>query len=455
MKRTKILLLSFLIAFSLNAQTKTDSLTLTLDEAITIALNKNVDVLKNRNNLLAKKASVKSAYGDFLPNLNASASWSWNKIKDEGGEQLDYLGNIVTTPPSEEDSRNYSMGVNGSWTLFNGLANYSNLKKTKKELQAAKLNLEKLKQDIVLQTQTLFFDVIKTRYIMKVREENVNYNQKFLETIETKHQLGSAPLADLYSQQVQLGNAELALIQARNNFENAKAKLLDFLSLDVTAQYKFETNLGKTEISTNIDDIMQPIDEMVDYALQKRPDYIGQKLTVEAAEENLTMARSGYFPRLTGNYGLSTSAAGVNKLFNRKTFSAGLSLSFPIFSNFNTSSQVQYAKVSEMNAREDLRAYERKIKMEIKQAYENLLAAKKGLEVSRKTVLAAKQTRETFTEKYNIGAATIVEVLKADKDYQDALSNQIEAANAFLVQKETLLNALGKLDYKTYESASK
>jgi outer membrane protein len=445
-----ILLMTF--ATGIFAQTKEDTLSLTLDEAISIALQKNTDLIKSTNNLLSKKASVKNAYGDFLPNLNASASWHWNKIKDEGGEQLDYLGNIVVTPPSEEDSRNYSLGVSGSWTLFNGLSNYSNLQKTKKELKAAKLSLEKLKQDIVLQTRTLFYSVIKNRYIMKVREENVRYNKKFLETIEEKHKLGSVPIADVYSQQVQLGNAELAFIQAQNDYENAKAKLLDFLSLDVTANYKFESELGKTKIPTDIDEFMQPIDEMVETALANRPDFLGQKLAVEAAEENLTMARSGYFPRLTGNYGLSTSAAGVNKLFNRKTFSAGLNLSFPIFSNFNTSAQVQYAKVGELNAREDLRAYERKIKMEIKQAYENLLAAKKGLEVSRKTVLAAKQTRETVTEKYNMGAATIVEVLKADKDYQDALRNQIEAANIFLVQKETLLNALGKLDYKKFQA---
>ncbi len=455
MRKIAILFLGFSFFATLGAQTAKDSLILTLDEAISVALQNNTDLVKTANNLQTKRAAVKSAYGDFLPTMNASASWHWNKIKDEGGEQLDYLGNIVVTPPSEEDSRNYGLGVSGSWTLFNGLANYSNLRKSKKELKAAQLNLQKLKQDIVLKTQTLFYDVIKTRYIMKVREENVRYNKKFLETIEEKHKLGSAPLADVYSQQVQLGNAELSLIKAKNDFENAKAKLLDFLSLDVTADYKFESELGKNEISTNIDDIMQPIDEMVDYALQSRPDYMGQKLAVEAAEENLTIARSGYLPRLTGNYGLNTSAAGVNKLFNRNTFSAGLNLSVPIFSNFKTSEQVQYAKVGELNAREDLKAYERKIKMEIKQAYENLLAAKKGLEVSRKTVTAAKQTRETIREKYNMGAATIVEVLKADKDYQDALRNQIEAANIFLVQKETLLNVLGKLDYKTYENAGK
>lgn len=452
MKKITLVLFAFLLFTDFQfAQTSGDSLTLTLDEAISIALQRNSSLIKNKNNLLSKEASVKSAYGDFLPNMNASASWNWNKIKDDGGEQLDYLGNIVVTPPSEEDSRNYRLGISGNWTLFNGLANYSNLQKTKKELKAAKLSLEKLKQDIVLQTQTLFFNVIKTKYIMKVREENVKYNRKFLETIEEKNKLGSAPLTDLYSQQVQLGNAELALIQAKNDYENAKAKLLDYLSLDVTKNYKFESNLGERKISTNIDDLMQPIDEMVQYALQARPDYKSQYLLTEAAKENLTMAKSGYWPRLTGNYGLNTSAAGVNKLFNRKTFSAGLNLSLPIFSNFNTSEQVQYAKVSELNAMEDLRAYERKIKMEIKQAYENLLAAKKGLEVSRKTVKAAEQTREVVSEKYKMGAATIVEALKADKDYQDALRNQIEAANLFLVQKENLLNALGKLNYKVYE----
>ncbi len=455
MKKTAFLIFVITIYSASLSFAQSDSLTLTLDKAIKIALSRNTNLIKNKNNLLMKKASVKSAYGEFLPNMNFSASWRWNKIKDNGGEQLDYLGNVITTPPSEEDSRNYSLGINGSWTLFDGLSNFSNLKKSKKELKAAELELEKLKQDIVLQTEMLFIDVIKNEYLLNVRKENVKYNQKFLETIEEKHKLGSVPVADLYSQQVQLGNAELALIQAQNNYDNAKLKLLDYLALDVNKNYKFESGLNGKEISTNIDSIMQPIDELVNYALQSRPDFKSKKLAVEIAQENLTMAKSGYFPRLTGSYGLGTSAAGVNKLFNRKTFNAGLNLSFPIFSNFRTSEQVQYAKVGELNAKEDLTAYERKIKVEIRQAYDKLLAAKKGVEVSRKTVLAAKETRTTVKQKYDMGSATIVEVLKADKDYQDALSNQIEAINVFLVQKQSLLNAIGKLDYRKYEVSSK
>ncbi len=424
---------------------------LTLDEAVAIALKKNTSLRKTENNIRASKAGVKQAFGSFLPSLSASGSWSWNKVKDIGGQQIDYFGTLVNTPASEQDNRNYSVSVGGGWTLFDGLANIANFSKSKNQLQAARLNLKKLKQDIVLQTQTLFFNVVKAQYFVKVEKDNLTYSKKFLEQVQTRYKLGSVQKADVFSQQVQTGNAELSLIRAENDFDNAKTQLLDYLSLNVLEDYVFVSPDTDSLIADISHERIDDINILVEEALSSRPDFLAQKFNLKAAKDQLISAKAGYFPTLSGRYSFSSSSADVSNLFNRDIYSAGLTLSIPIFSRFSTSSQVEYAKVGELNALEDAAAFKRKVKMEIKQAYTDLIAAKKGLDVSIRTVTAAKENRDLNHQKYKLGSATIVEVLKSDSDYQNALSSLINAKYAYLIQKEKLLNTLGKLDYKVYE----
>lgn len=441
-------LVSLLMVSSVFAQKQ-----LTLEDAVSIALQRNSSLIKSQNNLSASEAELRSAYGDLLPNLGASGSFDWSRIDDDGGTQVDFLGNVIQTPASSSESRRFSVGLGGGITLFNGMANWANISQKSNNLEAAEFDLTKLKQDIVYQTTEYFYDVINNEEILKVREENVKYNQKLLETIEEKNRLGSVPIVDVYSQQVQLGNAELQLIQAENIYENSKSTLLNYLALDVLDEYTFVNKIALDE-QINTDSYMTQfgdIELLVNEALSNRFDYKSQKLAAESASDGVTIARGGIFPQLTGNYNYGSSATTTSDLFNRRSLSAGLTLSIPIFSNFNVDTRIQSAQIFELNTLEDLSALERQIKIEIKQGYLDLLATKKNLDVTNKNVISARENRRINTERYNLGAGNIVELLQADRDYVSALSNKIDALFGFFTSRDRLLNSLGKLDYKVFE----
>ena len=89
-----------------------------------------------------------SAYGNFLPSLSASGGWSWNRSEDEG-TTYNFVGFVYTWPATKTESRSYSANVSSNITLFYGLANIANLSKSKNNLEAAKLSLERQKQDVV------------------------------------------------------------------------------------------------------------------------------------------------------------------------------------------------------------------------------------------------------------------------------------------------------------------
>ncbi|MBM4171684.1 MAG: TolC family protein [Ignavibacteria bacterium] len=447
MKRILLLIISFALLSPIFAQKK-----LTLEEAISIALQRNTSLIKTKNSLLTSQSQLKNAYGALLPTVNGRAGFSWQRVNDIGGTQRDFFGNEVIIPQSEADSRSYSMSLSGGVTLFDGLANIANINQKDNNLKATEYNIEKKKQDVVYETTNFYYLVLNAAELMRVREDNVKYNQKFYETVQERNRLGIVAKADVYTAQVQLGNAELLLIQAQNSYETSLSNLLNYLALNVLDDYILVDPFSGSSI--DIDTYMPEFDNisaMVNAALDTRFDFKSQQHLVNAAENNLTIARSGLFPSLSGSYSYYTFATKPSSLFNRKTLDLGLTLNVPIFSNFSTENQIQLATVSLKNSQEDLLALERLVKIEVKQGFLDLQAAKKSLDVATKNVTAAAETRKINQERYNLGSGTILEVLQADRDFTDAQRNRINAQFDFYAKRDKLRNALGRLEYKKFE----
>jgi len=432
----KFFFFSILLLLNINIYSQSQ---LTLNEAIKIALQKNSGLLSNENNLLKSESNLTAAYGNFLPNLNASGSWSWNKNKGEG---------------YEADSRSWSVGINSSIVLFDGLSNFANLSRSQNNYEAVKLAIEQKKQEVVFQTINLYYAIVESEQLLKVREEDVKQQQKNLETIEERNRLGSVTKADVYQQQVQLGNAELQLIQQKNVLETSKSNLLFYLGLDVLENYQYSDNFSEREIKildTDINTDYDRLSELVKQALNNRRDYLAQKLTLDAYYDNLTIARSGHLPSLTGRLGYGTDANVPEDLFKNHLFSAGLTLSIPLFSGFSTHNLIQSAEVDAMNYELQVRDSERMIKQELQKSFLDLEAAKKGLLVTQKNVSAAEENLKIEQEKYNLGAGKLLDVLIANTSYQNAKTNYINSQFNYIKLSEELKYNLGTLDYTSYE----
>lgn len=427
---------------------------LTLDEAIKIALQRNSNLIKSKNALAIDKANIKSAYGNLLPSLGLNGSWNWSRVSDAGGQsQIDFFGNEVITPATEIDTRNYSVSAGGSVVLFDGLANYARISQANNDLESSEFNLDKLRQDVVYTTTLFYNSVISSADLVKVREENVKFNEKLLETIKERNRLGAIPIADVYTQQVSVGNAQLILIQAQNGYETAKNNFLNYLALDIFENYELVDPYGTANIEKDEEFLKNHsnLESLVKEALANRSDYKSKLLDVESTEKGKTIAFSGLLPSISGNYGYSTSATKPNTLFDRESYRFGLSLNIPIFSNWNTEANMQFAEVSHLNALEDLAALERQIKIEVKDSYLNLVASTKQLEVTSVNIKAAKENRRVNNERYNLGSGTILDVLQSNKDYTQALTDNISAKFDYSQNRDKLMNALGNLDFKKYQ----
>jgi outer membrane protein len=426
---------------------------LSLDEAIKIALQKNTTLKTAENNIQVSESNLRVAYGNFLPSISANGGFSWTKGQQASGSQ-NIGGFSIAVPPSKYEYRSYNAGVNGQLTLFDGLSNFAQLSQSKDNLESGKLMLENLKQNIVFQTISLYYATENAREQMKVQEDNVKENQKNLETITERNKLGAATLADVYGQQVQAGNAELALIQANNNYETSKSTLLSYLALNVLEDYSLTDSLTPQEndiLNTKLSESYSNLTQLVNQALSNRPDYKSAQLNLESAQSSITIARAGHLPTLTvsGSYNLSSNDYSLLK--DNYRYGVSLNLSLPIFAGFRISNSVQAAEVTEMNSELTLSDLERTIKQNIQQTYLNLQAAEKSLEVNKTNIEAALENQKIQEEKYSLGSSTLLEVLTAVSNYTQARSNYISAQFSYIQLSEQLKFYLGELEYKNYE----
>ena len=429
---------------------------LTLEEAVNIALQRNTVLQKSVNSIDSYQSNVKAAYGNLLPSLGAQGNWQWTRSETRGGFLPLPNGGFLPLPDLKviSETRSYNVGAGTNWTLFDGLSNIATVSQSKNNLESAQLSLARLKQTIVYQTISSYYDVINNGELLKVKEEDVKWNQKNFETINERNKLGAVTLADVYAQQVKVGNAELEVIRAKNNLETAKSNLLYYLGLDVLDNYSFSDSLSANDrdiIGRHIDANYQDLSDLVTKSLSSRYDYQSAKLSLESALNGITIARSGYFPSLTNSNSFYTYSDNVKTLFQNKNYIVGLTLNVPIFSGFSTENRLQLAEVGAMNSKADLSDLERDIKRNIQKTYLDLQAAEKSLEVSKGNVAAAEESRRIQQEKYALGSSTLLDVLVANSDYLTAQTNLINAEYAYIVLSEQVKYQLGVLDYKKYE----
>jgi outer membrane protein len=426
---------------------------LTLDDAIQIALHKNSSLQKSVIGIEGFESNVQASYGNFLPSLGLNAGWDWSR-SDVEGIGVEFIGGTPVVTAASTQQRSYRTSVGGDWTLFDGLSNIATLSQSKNDLESAEFSLERLKQDIVFTTTSLFYDIMNLQKLLEVKEDNLKWNEKNLETIRERNKLGAATLADVYQQEVATGNAELDIIRTQNQLEVAKNELLFYLGLDVLKEYSFSDVITDEEadvLKTDLAEDYEKISEYVNDALKNRLDYRSAKLDLEGAKDGVTIARSGHWPSLVASGGYSWTGSSISDLSNLKRSQVGISLNFPIFRGWSIDNRVQFAQVDVKNKEVELTDLERNIKRQLQQTFLDLQAAFKFLNVSQNNISFAEENLKIEQEKYSLGSGKLLDVLVANSNYTTALTDLINAQSVYLVLSEQLKYYVGVLDYSKYE----
>jgi len=419
---------------------------LTLDKCIEIALENNVTVRQQQFTLEGKQSRVLAAYGNLMPSLSVSGSWQRTQT-DRAYTFIPQVGKLPI--PSRDVTNNFTTGVGTNLTLFNGFANTASLNEARSDALSSEYVLERTRQTAVLTVQQLYLNVLQYAQQVKVYEDNLKRDRRQLEQIQEKNKIGAVSLSNVYQQQVVVAQDEYTLIQAQGVYDKAKADLLSYLRLEPTESFELDASGIPSDIDTTefsgINLQYADFSKLVEQAMASRPDYQSAIQSVDAASSAVTVARSSYFPTISAyySYGLNSDELSYSKLTENRAGYWGIRIDWPLFDRFQTNASIQNAQVNLRIAQDQLHQTELQIRTDIKKALLDLETAQKQIVAAQRAIVSATEERKIQEEKYNLGAATLLELLVANANYTNALSSKVAAVYSYLKARKNLDYVLG------------
>lgn len=414
--------------------------TITFNEAVQLALSQNVSLKQQANAAELQRLGVSRARAQFLPDLrlNTQGQQSYGRTFIESEA-------ITTNQTSESFRGNVSSSVN----LFNGFGDVASLQQARRQAEASDLNYERRRQDVVFDVMSEFLTLVRQREQVQVRQENLEARRQQLQQIREFVEVGTRPRSDLYQQEAEVAQADLDLLNARQQYTLTQVNLIETLQLDPFGDYAFQA--PAVEDSVTAPPTYQ-LDRLLRTAYNQRPDLQANRLEIDAAQQGIRVARSSYWPSvgLSAGYGSNYNSAVPFSFQDQFTDlnrggSVGLSLSFPLFDRFQTRNSIQEARVRRENAQYALQDQRHEIALQVRRAYQDYQTARRRLDVTRKQVRAARQSLRAAQERYELGAGTIVELSQARSRYVQAQSDRVEAKYEFFFQQKLLNYYTGEL----------
>lgn len=445
MRKISFLLLMVFLNFPIFPQGKGDSNFFTLSDCLKLAREKNPQVKIAESGLSTSGAELTYAFGTFLPSANFNIGYT-RQLNIDAGQKINIGGQTIVVGKIEPNS--YNMGLNISYNLFNGLGREANYNQAKEKLNFSFANYNQTLKEVELAVYRAYINVLRTKKILEIRKKNYENSSKEMERTRAYFEAGSLPVTNLTTQEADLSMKELEIIQAENELKNAKSQLMIAIGLD--PNFNFE--VSEDEIPKNYDDSelsnfraqFSNIEQCIFTSKDTREDYKALLHKINAAKYNVIAARSTYFPSLSVYGGWSWANNEFNKFSELGRSYVGLSLQFPIFSNFQTNYQIELAK-SQLNQLEMQRIQlEQKIRSEIIQALNNLESAEKQIYASSRSLQSTKKNFENAEERLRIGALTITDYILANNMYISAQINQINSVFYYYLCRIELQYAIGK-----------
>lgn len=427
--RTITYLLAATLALPASAQQAWD-----LRQCIDYAIEHNLTIKQQEENRHQSEVDLNTAQWSRLPNLNGSASHSFNFGRSL---QADNTYQSINT-------QNTNFSLNTSVPLFTGLQIPHNIALQKLNLKAATEDLQKAKDDISLQIASLYLQVLYNQELALIARQQVALSQEMLEQKKAYLDNGKASEAEWYEAKSRVAQDELSAVQAENNCRLAL--------LDLSQLLELPTPDGFSIVSPDIDErhlsgsIVAP-ENIFQEAVLSKPAIKAATYRLEGAAHSIRMAQSAYYPQLSFGAGIGTNYYKVNGYQNnsfgsqlKDNFSQyfGFSLSVPIFNRFATRNQVRSAHIRQNTLNWQLEEAKKSLFKEIQQAYYNALNAESQLKSSVTADEAAEASFQLMKEKYAQGKANATEYNESRTNWMKAVSNRLQAKYDYVFRTKIL-----------------
>lgn len=432
------------IAMSQGAVQAQDTIPLNFQQAVEIALSKNLEfaILENNMEVLRKQKQV--AVLSHLPSMGMTT----NLLRQSGQQFQQVEGEIVVTNVTNDIvSSNFGMDL----PVFNSGRRILDTQSAKLALEAGEKGLERAKQQVVFDVSRRYLQVLLDHELLRIAEQNLDNQKKQLIQIEGFVEAGIRTISDLYNQQSEVARLESVLVDAEIQMENDIWSLSEYLQLEagIVPVLEIFDPIGGRSLEDGLD-LMQ----LYELAKKNRQDLKQQELLATSLKKDFQAVKSMYFPQINAFYNYNTFFTSLDsrslreqllRIYPQNTF--GLSMSIPIFSNFEARLNTSRSKVNYENQLLQKESIERKVFQEVRLAYQNYQAAMRKEYNTKAQVLAAEEAFLAVNERFRLGLSSFVDIATANQTRIRAKADQAQATYTLYFQDLWMKYAVGTLEY--------
>jgi outer membrane protein TolC len=416
---------------------------LTADDAVKIALNKSTEVRVANADIIGAKGNLWSAYSGLVPNL--ALRYGRNEVRSYGQVQSEFIGGqVIPAPAFDQRSKSTTPSISTSWGILN-LSNWKELGAAKSGMKATESSRNATRNDVALATRRQFYVVVQSYKLAEVAAGALKRSRDDERRVNAMFQVGSVSKSDLLKAQVATAQAELDSITSNHSILVERINLANQIGIP-------EAELG--DVDTLLTITPRTYDESAIFAeaSKNRPDLMAAETAVRSAEASHTAARMARLPYVTASGAATFNADSKNSIVGEpeftnssdRTVSASVALNWDVFNLGAIDARVASARANLDRQKANAEALRRNLQAEVHQTLNAYNEALAGTGVAQRGVESAVENLKLVAEKYNVGSATILELVDAQVQLQTAQSNVVKALSAVRVVEAQVDRVRGK-----------
>lgn len=410
------------------------NLGLSLADAERAALARQPQIVAAHALTNAADARAREARSPLLPQVVGTAEY----LRETGNFAPRPGVAPTATTTSLTNSFNYwTFGVTANQLIYDFGQTWGKYKAAELTTEAQRASEQALRLQILFVVRRSYYNACAQKALVGVAKETLDDEKRHLVQIEGFVRAGTNPEIDLAQGKTVVANAQVALINAENNYALAKAQLNQAAGLFTGTSYE----VGQEEaIAVNDEDAA--LETLVKRAVAARPELAQIARQREAQERTLSAVKGGYGPALSATAGGSETGVALDGLV--PNWDVGLLLTWPLFQGGLTRATVdeQAANLQSVDAQKNVELLQ--IRLDVETARLAVRAAKASIGAANDALTNGREQLRLAEARYSTGVGSILELTDAQVAYTSAQAQVVQARYGLATARVQLLAALGR-----------
>jgi len=412
----------------------------TLETALRIGRRLQPQLREARAQSEAAQARVDEAVAPLLPQVNLNMNYTRstsNYAPQAGGVSPTTMNPMATRTPSFDTFNFFNNGLSATQLIWDFGQTWQKQKASRASAEAQEDNERATQLTADLSIRSTFYTARAARDAVGVARETLGNQNKHVEQIQAFTEVGTRPEIDLLQARTDQANAEVALINAQNDYATARALLNQAMGVEAPANYEVAG-----QASTPLPGEDASLETLVDEAIRARPD-VAAKIALLRAQDLTNKATAGrYGPALSAATGLTYKGNEIDNLV--WNWSGGFTLAWPIFEGGATRAAVREGNAQSSAARAEVDLARQQARVEVDQARLTIIAGKAAISAAERSLANAKARLDLAEVRYRTGVGNGIELSDAQLAATNAAFLRLQATLKLDTARAQLQRALGR-----------